>query len=126
MLVIRFQRVGRRNDPAYRLVVGEQHSKPQSSGMEVLGSYHPKTKTTILKNERILYWMSKGARVSDSAHNMLIAKGVIQGKKRNVVPVAHAVVSRTAEVAAPVAQAPVDEVQASEEQAEKTESEAAS
>ena len=125
MLVIRFQRVGRRNDPAYRLVVGERRSKPQSSGMEVLGSYHPKTKTTMLKNERILYWMSKGASVSDSAYNLLITKGVIQGKKRNVVPIVRAAASQVVE-AVPVAQASVDEVQASEEQAEKTESEAAS
>ena len=86
MLTIRFQRVGRKNDPAYRMVVGERRSKPQSSGMEVLGSYHPKTKETILKNDRILHWMSKGAQVSDTAYNMLIAKGVISGKKRSAAP----------------------------------------
>ena len=90
MLVIRLQRVGRKNDPAYRFVVGERRSKPQSSGMEVLGSYHPKTKETILKDERILYWISKGAQVSDTAHNMLVAKGVVIGKKRGMVPVAKA------------------------------------
>jgi small subunit ribosomal protein S16 len=67
MLVIRFQRVGRKNDAAFRMVVGERRSKPQSSGMEVLGSYHPKTKETILKNDRILHWMSRGAQVSDTA-----------------------------------------------------------
>lgn len=87
MLVIRLQRVGRKNDPAYRMVVGEQRSKPQSNGIEILGSYHPKTKATILKNERILYWMSKGSQVSDTAYNMLVAKGVISGKKRSAAPV---------------------------------------
>jgi len=81
MLVIRFQRVGRRNDPAYRIVVTEKRSKPQTSGIEALGSYNPKTKETVLKNERILYWISKGAKVSDTVHNLLIAKGVIKGKK---------------------------------------------
>lgn len=86
MLVIRLQRVGRRNDPAFRMVVGERRSKPQSNGMEVLGSYHPKTKETVLKNDRVLYWMSKGAQVSDTAYNMLVAKGVVSGKKRSVVP----------------------------------------
>ncbi|MBI3442167.1 MAG: 30S ribosomal protein S16 [Candidatus Sungbacteria bacterium] len=87
MLVIRLQRVGRKNDPAFRMVVGERRSKPQSNGMEVLGSYHPKTKETILKHERILYWMSKGSQVSDTAYNILVAKGVIRGKKRGVVPI---------------------------------------
>lgn len=82
MLVIRLQRVGRRNDPAFRMVIGERRSKPRSSGLEVLGSYHPKTKETILKNDRILHWMSKGAQVSDTAYNMLVAKGVMNRKGR--------------------------------------------
>ncbi|KKW21214.1 MAG: 30S ribosomal protein S16 [Parcubacteria group bacterium GW2011_GWA1_51_12] len=55
MLVIRFQRVGRTNDPAFRLVVTERRSKPKSGSLEILGSYHPKTKHTILKSERIQY-----------------------------------------------------------------------
>src|SRR3990167_5919788 len=85
MLVIRFQRVGRKNDPAFRLVVTEKRSKPKSGELEILGSYHPKTKATILKNERILYWISKGAKLSATAHNLLISKGVIQGKKVSIV-----------------------------------------
>ncbi|KKW28432.1 MAG: 30S ribosomal protein S16 [Parcubacteria group bacterium GW2011_GWB1_52_7] len=72
MLVIRFQRVGRTNDPAFRLVVTERRSKPKSGSLEILGSYHPKTKHTILKSERIQYWMSKGAKLSDTAHNLLL------------------------------------------------------
>lgn len=84
MLIIRLQRVGRKNDPAYRLVVGEKRSKPQSGGHEILGSYHPKTKTTVLKEERILYWLSKGAKASDTAYNLLVARGVLKGKKRPV------------------------------------------
>ena len=82
MLMIRFQRVGRKNDPAYRLVVGERRSKPQSSGMEVLGSYHPKTKDTILKNDRILHWMGKGAQASATVHNLLVRHAVIKAKKQ--------------------------------------------
>ena len=88
MLVIRFQRVGRRNDPAFRLVLCERTAKPKTSGIEMLGSYHPKTKETILKNERILYWIAKGAQPSASAHNLLIKKGVMKGKKVHVTKVA--------------------------------------
>lgn len=85
MLVIRFQRVGRRNDPAFRIVVTEKRSKPKSSGLEILGSYHSKTKETVLRKERILYWLSKGAQTSPTVHNLLISKGVIEGKKIDVV-----------------------------------------
>lgn len=87
MLMIRFQRVGRRNDPAYRIVVTEKRSKPKSGGVEILGSYHPKTKQTIIKNDRVLYWISKGAKTSATVHNLLVKKGVISGKKIGVVKI---------------------------------------
>ncbi|OGZ99120.1 MAG: 30S ribosomal protein S16 [Candidatus Sungbacteria bacterium RIFCSPHIGHO2_02_FULL_47_11] len=84
--MIRFQRVGRKNDPAFRIVVTERRSKPKGAGVETLGSYHPKTNATVLENERILYWLSKGAKLSATVHNLLVSKGVIQGAKINVVP----------------------------------------
>ena len=66
------------------MVVTEKRSEPKSGELEVLGSYHPKTKHTILKNERILYWIGKGAKSSATAHNLLVKKGVIRAKKINV------------------------------------------
>ena len=80
MLVIRMQRTGRRNDPSFRVVLAERRSKPKSSQQEILGSYHPKTKETVLKSERILYWMSKGAQVSPTVHNLLMVKKVVEEK----------------------------------------------
>lgn len=65
------QRVGRKNDPAFRIVVCEKRSKPQTSGIEMLGSYHPKTKQLILKGERITYWRTHGAQVSDTVRQLL-------------------------------------------------------
>lgn len=85
--MIRLQRVGRTNESAFRLVLAEKRSKPKSGALEILGSYHPKTKAAILKNERILYWFSKGAKFSSTVHNLLVSKGVIQGKKIDVVKV---------------------------------------
>jgi len=75
--MIRFQRVGRKNDPAFRIVVTEKSSKPKSSGIEIVGSYYPKTKETHLKNERIIYWMSKGAKLSPRVHNLLVAHKIM-------------------------------------------------
>ena len=83
--MIRFQRVGRRNDPAFRVVVTEKRSKPKSGGVEILGSYHPKTKHTVLKNDRILYWLAKGAKMSATVNNLLVRKEVIKAPKINVV-----------------------------------------
>lgn len=84
MLVIRFQRVGRRNDPAFRIVVTEKRSKPKSGELEILGSFYPKTKETRLRRERILHWLSQGAQASPRTHNLFVSEGVIQGKKIDV------------------------------------------
>lgn len=81
MLMIRFQRMGRANDPSFRVVVTEKRSKPKSGELEVVGFHHPKTKETILKSDRILYWLSKGAQASPRVHNLLIDKKIIEGAK---------------------------------------------
>ncbi|MEK7636440.1 MAG: 30S ribosomal protein S16 [Patescibacteria group bacterium] len=81
--MIRFQRRGRINDPSFRVVITEKRSKPKSGEIEILGSYHPKTKHTILKNDRILYWLSKGAQASPTVRNLLISKKVLEGAKTN-------------------------------------------
>ncbi|OHA13695.1 MAG: 30S ribosomal protein S16 [Candidatus Tagabacteria bacterium RIFCSPLOWO2_01_FULL_39_11] len=82
MLKIRFQRVGRKHDPNFRVVLTDSRRAAQSGGfLEILGSYSPKQKTTQLKDERIKHWISKGAKISDSVHNILVKKGVIQGPK---------------------------------------------
>jgi small subunit ribosomal protein S16 len=58
----------------------------QSGGfLEILGSYNPKQKTTQLKSERIKYWISKGAKASDSVHNILVKKGVVPGPKVKIL-----------------------------------------
>jgi small subunit ribosomal protein S16 len=81
MLKIRLSRVGRRNDHTFRLLVCE-HTRPAQTGnyVEQVGSYNPHTKAKIFQAERIKYWMSNGATPTDTAHNMLVSAGVIEGK----------------------------------------------
>lgn len=87
MLKIQMQRTGRRNDPAFRIVVGEHTIGPKSGKFkEKLGSHHPKTKQTTINSERIKYWLSVGAQATGRVHNLLITEGVIEGKKVNVLP----------------------------------------
>lgn len=83
--MIRFQRVGRTNDPAFRIVVTEKRSKPKSGELEIVGSFNPKTKATNINAERILYWLSKGAKSSPRVHNLLVSHKIIEGSKINVV-----------------------------------------
>ena len=87
MLKIRLQRIGRRNNPSYRVVVVEAAAAAKKGmPVELLGTHDTIRKTTTLKKERILYWMSKGAQVSNTMHNILVTNGIIQGVKKNVLP----------------------------------------
>jgi len=87
MLMIRLQRVGRKNDPAFRLVVTE-HTNSTKSGryLEVLGSYDARKTTEHFDADKIKHWMSKGAKTSDTVHNILVSHKIIEGKKKNVLP----------------------------------------
>src|ERR1700722_10682535 len=107
MLKIRMQRVGRINTPAYRIVVIEHTASPKAGKfVEKVGSYNPKSKERTLNAERVKYWLSVGAKPSDTVHNMLVTMGVINAKKINVLPAYKApVVEETPAAEAPVAEA---------------------
>ena len=72
MLVIRLFRVGKRNQPSFKIVVTDKR-KPTRSGrfVEEVGFYNPLTKEKVLKDERIKYWLSVGAQPSETVHNLL-------------------------------------------------------
>jgi len=73
--------------PSYRIVVIEHARSPQAGKyLERLGSYDPKSKQRVLSEERIKYWMSVGAKPSDTVHNMLVSAGILSAKKINVLP----------------------------------------
>ncbi len=81
MLTIRFSRVGKKGYPTYRLIISEKQRDPYGKALEILGSYNPHTKDLKAEGERIKYWISKGAQMSDTVNNLLISKKVIEGKK---------------------------------------------
>ncbi len=93
MLKIRLQRVGRKNDPSFRVVVTEARKDSQSGKfIEILGSYDArstlagKPRPVSLKADRIKHWISLGAQTSDTVHNLLVTHKVIDAKKINVLP----------------------------------------
>lgn len=85
--MMRLQRVGRKNDPSYRIVVTDKRTGVKSDKhVDRLGSYNPKTKNFIIDAEKARDWLSKGVQASDTMHNLLISKKVIEGKKVNPLP----------------------------------------
>lgn len=87
MLVIRLQRVGKKNDPSFRVVlVDSKRSAKTGRFLEVLGNYDARKGEPALKGERIAHWLSVGAQPSGTVHNILISAKLIDGKKINVLP----------------------------------------
>ena len=84
---MRLQRTGRKNEPYFRVVLGEHTNSAQSGKfIEILGSYDPKAGVVTVKEDRVKYWLSKGAQASGTVHNFLVDKKLIDGKKINVMP----------------------------------------
>jgi len=118
MLKIRMQRVGRINQPSYRIVVTEHTASPKAGKfVEKLGTYNPRTKTRTLDESRVKYWLGVGAQPSATMHNMLVSTGIVSGKKINVLP-AYKAPEAPAEEAAPAAQAPAEAPAAGEAKTE--------
>ena len=84
MLTIRFSRVGRKNRAQFRVVLQQHTAAPTGRHVAVLGSYDPHQKVAVLKADKIKEWIAKGAQVSNSAYNLFIKEGVIEGKKRAI------------------------------------------
>lgn len=85
--MIRLQRIGRKNDPSFRLVVTDKRESVSSTTFaDIVGTYQPKAGTITIDGEKVKSWMAKGAQPSATVHNMLITKGIITGKKINVLP----------------------------------------
>jgi small subunit ribosomal protein S16 len=87
MLMMRLQRVGRKNNPAYRVVVVDKRASTKSNKtIDLIGNYNPKLGQITINAEKAKQWLAQGVQASDTVHNMLISQKVIEGKKRNALP----------------------------------------
>ena len=90
MLMIRLQRVGRSNDPSFRLVLTDKRNSTKSGRfLEVLGHFDfrkGRESGNHFDAPKIKQYISKGAQVSITAHNILIDSKIITGKKRDALP----------------------------------------
>ena len=70
--MIRLQRIGKRGQAYFRVVVVEHTKKPKGEYLELLGTYNPHEKVLKVKKDRIEYWISKGAQASPTVNNLLV------------------------------------------------------
>ena len=73
MVVIRLRRAGSKKRPYFRIVVTDSRAPRDSSFVEILGHYTPRTKPALVdvKQDRVDYWLSKGAQPSDSVRTLI-------------------------------------------------------
>ena len=129
-LKIRLARGGSKKHPFYRIVVAEASSPRDGRFVERLGSYDPMVpkdheNRVSLKDERIKFWMSKGAKPTLRVHKILAAAGLLDapiireqpikaapGKKRlereNEAKEAAEAPAEAAPAEAPAAEAPAE------------------
>lgn len=112
MLKIRLQRVGRKHEPVFRLVLTDSKNSTKSGRyLESLGSFDARRgEKSEFKTDRIKHWISVGAQTSVTVNNLLIDKKITSGKKVNALPLKKAIVkeqpAESVPAAAPAAPAP--------------------
>lgn len=82
--MVRLQRIGKKGQAYFRFVVLEHTVRPKGKYLELLGSYDPHQNTMDVKVDRVKHWMSKGAKLSPTANNLLVGKKLIEGEKVQV------------------------------------------
>ena len=112
MLMIRLQRRGKKHQAAYRLVVGEKRSKLLGKQTDDLGWYNPHQSKFEFDKEKLQYWLSKGAKMSDTVNNILVGAGLVSGKKIAVHKKVKASGEKKPEAAAVAPEAPKAEPKA--------------
>ncbi len=72
-LKIRLTRIGAVHQPHYRVVVAEARSRRDGDPVDSIGTYDPRAKANGFKVDiaRVDYWLSKGAKPTDTLHAMI-------------------------------------------------------
>src|SRR5262245_66250751 len=73
MVAIRLRRAGSKKRPFFRVVVTDSRTARDSSFIEILGHYNPRTKPAVVQvdTERVAYWLKNGAQLSDSVRTLV-------------------------------------------------------
>ncbi len=101
MLMIKLQRVGKKHQPSFRLVIQEKRTKLNGRSTDDIGSYNPATKKLAFNAERVKYWLGVGAQPTATVHNLLVNNGVLKEPK---IPV-HKKSKKNPPASAPAAEA---------------------
>ena len=86
MVVIRLARGGAKKRPFYNLVVADSRRSRDGRFIERIGFYNPKApegqERLRINRERLTYWKSKGAQLSDTVARLVKQAGELEPATR--------------------------------------------
>jgi small subunit ribosomal protein S16 len=73
MVKIRLMRVGKRKQPAYRVVVADSRSPRDGRIIEAIGHYNPRPDPSevVIDTDRAKYWIGQGAQPSNTVRKLI-------------------------------------------------------
>ena len=76
---IRLTRLGKKKQPAYRVVVADGRAPRDGRYIEQIGRYDPRHEPSVIEidKERASYWLGRGAQPSDPVRRLLEVAGVV-------------------------------------------------
>ena len=79
---IRLTRMGAKKKPFYRLVAADSEAPRDGKFLEILGYYDPMKDPVVLNvhQDKVDYWLGKGASVSESAKALLKKQGLLKSE----------------------------------------------
>ncbi len=84
---MRLQRVGRKHEPSFRLVLTDSKNSTKSGRFkEIIGSFDFRKTSEAFNVGRVKDLLAKGVSATDTVHNLLVAHKIIDAKKINVLP----------------------------------------
>jgi len=80
---IRLTRMGAKKKPFYRMVAADSEAPRDGKFIEILGYYDPMKDPAVIevKEDKINYWLEKGAIVTESARALLRNQGLLKSHK---------------------------------------------
>jgi small subunit ribosomal protein S16 len=80
-------RMGKRKQPAYRVVIADQRGARDGRFVEVIGHYNPLTNPSQISidENKALAWLAKGAQPSESVTALLKRTGIWQKHRQTKV-----------------------------------------
>ncbi len=87
MLKIILSRTGKKKQAYFKILVTQKEKDPWGNYLENLGNYNPRSKALEINADRVKHWISQGAQPSDTIWNLLVTKGIVEGKKKKVTKI---------------------------------------